>query len=118
MTVEEVAKYPRLHPRCGTSFLFIVVLTSVVVFSLVPSDNLVMRIVYRVLLIPVLAGLSFEVLLLSNKYRDSAVIRLLTVPGMAFQRLTTKEPEPDMIEVAIRALDEVRRLEEAQGGES
>ena len=118
MTVEEVAKYPRLHPRCGTSFLFIVVLTSVVVFSLVPSDNLVMRIVYRVLLIPVLAGLSFEVLLLSNKHQDSAVIRLMTAPGLWFQRLTTKEPEPDMIEVAIRALDEVRRLEEAQGGES
>ncbi len=118
MTVEEVATYPRLHPRCGTSFLFIVVLTSVVVFSLVPSDNLVMRIVYRVLLIPVLAGLSFEVLLLSNKHQDSAVIRLMTAPGLWFQRLTTKEPEPDMIEVAIRALDEVRRLEEAQGGES
>ena len=117
MTVEEVAKYPRLHPRCGTSFLFIVVLTSVVVFSLVPSDSLVMRIVYRVLLIPVLAGLSFEVLLLSNKYIDSPIIKLMTVPGLAFQRLTTKEPEPDMLEVAIRALDEVRRLEGAQGRE-
>ncbi len=111
MTVDEVARYPRLHPRCGTSFLFIVVLTSVVVFSLVPSDNLVMRMVYRVLLIPVLAGLSFEVLLLSNKHLDSPIIKLMTVPGLAFQRLTTKEPEPDMLEVAIRALDEVRRLE-------
>jgi uncharacterized protein YqhQ len=111
MTVEEVAKYPRLHPRCGTSFLFIVVLTSVVVFSLVPSDNLVMRIAYRVLLIPLLAGLSFEVLLLSNKYIDSPIIKLMTVPGLAFQRLTTKEPEPDMLEVAIKALEEVRRLE-------
>ncbi|MCK4438753.1 DUF1385 domain-containing protein, partial [Candidatus Bathyarchaeota archaeon] len=60
---------------------------------------------------------SFEVLRLSDKYRDSAIIRLMTVPGLAFQRLTTKEPEPDMIEVAIRALDEVRRLEGAQGGE-
>jgi len=117
MTVEEVAGYPRIHPRCGTSFLFIVVLISVVVFSLIPSESLVLRIAYRVLLIPVLAGLSFEVLRLSDKYRDSAIIRLMTVPGLAFQRLTTKEPEPDMIEVAIRALDEVRRLEEAQGGE-
>jgi len=117
MTVEEVAAYPRIHPRCGTSFLFIVVLTSVVVFSLIPSKSLVMRIAYRVLLIPVLAGLSFEVLRLSDRYRDSAVMRLMIVPGLAFQRLTTKEPEPDMIEVAIRALDEVRRLEGAQGGE-
>ena len=117
MTVDEVAGYPRIHPRCGTSFLFIVVLTSVVVFSLIPSESLVMRIAYRVLLIPVLAGLSYEVLRLSDKYRDSAVIRLMTVPGLAFQRLTTKEPEPDMIEVAIRALEEVRRLEGAQGGE-
>lgn len=117
MTVDEVAAYPRIHPRCGTSFLFIVVLTSVVVFSLIPAQGFAVRIAYRVLLIPVLAGLSFEVLRLSDRYRDSAVMRLLTVPGMAFQRLTTKEPEPDMIEVAIRALDEVRRLEGAQGGE-
>ncbi|MCK4399523.1 DUF1385 domain-containing protein [Candidatus Bathyarchaeota archaeon] len=117
MTVEEAAAYPRIHPRCGTSFLFIVVLISVVVFSLIPSESLVLRIAYRVLLIPVLAGVSFEVLRLSDKYRDSAIIRLMTVPGLAFQRLTTKEPEPDMIEVAIRALDEVKRLEEAQGGE-
>ena len=118
MTVEEAAAYPRIHPRCGTSFLFIVVLTSVVVFSLIPSESLATRIAYRVLLIPVLTGVSFEVLRLSDKYRDSAIIRLMTVPGLAFQRLTTKEPEPDMIEVAIRALDEVRRLEGAQGGES
>jgi uncharacterized protein YqhQ len=112
MTVDEVAGYPRIHPRCGTSFLFIVVLTSVVVFSLIPSHSLVLRIAYRVLLIPVLAGLSFEVLRLSDRHRDSPVIRLMTVPGLAFQRLTTKEPEPEMIEVAIRALDEVRRLDE------
>ena len=118
MTVEEVSGYPRIHPRCGTSFLFIVVLISVVVFSLIPSHSLALRIAYRVLLIPVLAGLSFEVLRLSDRYRDSLVIRLMTVPGLAFQRLTTKEPEPDMIEVAIRALDEVRRLEGAQGEES
>jgi len=117
MTVDMVVGYPRIHPRCGTSFLFIVVLTSVVVFSLIPSHSLALRIAYRVLLIPVLAGLSFEVLRLSDKHRDSPIIRLMTVPGLAFQRLTTKEPEPDMIEVAIKALEEVRHLDEA-GAES
>ena len=117
LTVDEVAGYPRIHPRCGTSFLFIVVLTSVAVFSLIPSHSLALRMAYRVLLIPLLAGLSFEVLRLSDRYRDSPIIRLMTVPGLWFQRLTTKEPEPDMVEVAIRALEEVRRLDEA-GAES
>ncbi len=114
LTVEEVEGYPRIHPRCGTSFLFIVVLISVVVFSLIPSYSLMLRIAYRVLLIPLLAGLSYEALRLSDRHRDSPVIRLMTVPGLAFQRLTTKEPMPDMIEVAIKALDEVRRLDEAE----
>jgi len=118
MTVDEAAAYPRIHPRCGTSFLFIVVLTSVVVFSLIPAKGFAARIAYRVLLIPVLAGLSYELLRLSDRHRDSAIIRLMTAPGLAFQRLTTKEPEPDMIEVAIRALDEVRRLGGAESGEN
>ncbi|MBN2334306.1 DUF1385 domain-containing protein [Candidatus Bathyarchaeota archaeon] len=111
LTAESVAAYPRLHSRCGTSFLFIVVLTSVVLFSLIRAEGLAARIMYRVLLIPVLAGVSYELLKLSDRHRDSAAMRLVIVPGLLFQRLTTKEPEPGMIEVAVAALNEVRRLD-------
>jgi len=110
MDAESVSKYPRLNPRCGTSFLFIVVIMSIVLFSLIPRAGLLMRIAYRMLLIPVIGAVSYELLKLSDKHRDSSIMKIIITPGLAFQRLTTKEPDEDMIEVAVKALEEVKKL--------
>ncbi len=110
MEVANVKRYSRLHPRCGTSFLFIVLIISIVLFSLLPSMDYAWRLSSRLLLIPVISGISYELLRLSGRYRDSAVMKIFTVPGMAFQRLTTKEPTDDMLEVSIKAVQEVNKL--------
>ena len=105
-----VKNYSRLHPRCGTSFLFITVIVSIVLFSVMPDWGFAVRLAYRLLLIPVIGGISYELLRLSGRYRDSIVMRIFTLPGLAFQRLTTREPSEDMIEVAVKAVEEVSRL--------
>jgi uncharacterized protein YqhQ len=110
MDVANAKKFSRLHPRCGTSFLFIVLVVSIVLFSVIPNFDFAVRLASRVLLIPVIAGVSYELLRLSGRYSDSLVMRIFTAPGLAFQRLTTKEPSDDMIEVALRAVQEVDSL--------
>jgi uncharacterized protein YqhQ len=107
LEIPKVKEFSRLHPRCGTSFLFIVLIISIVLFSIIPSADYVVRLAYRILLIPVVASISYELLRLSGKYRNSIVIKILTAPGLAFQLLTTKEPSDDMIEVSVKALQEV-----------
>ena len=114
MDTETVAGFSRLNPRCGTSFLFIVVIISILVFSVLPRSTFAVRIAYRIVLIPVLGAISYEILKLSAKYRDSPIMQLVIAPGLAMQRLTTQEPEPDMIEVAVKALEEVKRLNEPE----
>ena len=110
LDVANVKRYSRLHPRCGTSFIFIIVIVSIVLFSLMPNNGFAWRLAYRVLLIPVIAGISYELLRLSGKYRNSPVTKVLTAPGLLFQRLTTKEPSDDMLEVSIKAVQEASRL--------
>jgi len=110
LDVEHVKKYSRLHPRCGTSFLFIVLIISIVLFSILPNFGYWINLSYRILLIPVIAGISYELLRLSGKYRNSPVTKILTAPGLGFQRLTTKEPSDDMLEVSIKAVQEVTKL--------
>jgi uncharacterized protein YqhQ len=110
MDVEHVKRFSRLHPRCGTSFLFIVLVISIALFSLMPDIGFAWRIAFRILLIPVIAGISYELLKLSGKYRTSIVSRVLTAPGMGFQLLTTKEPTDDMLEVSIVAVQKVTEL--------
>jgi len=110
LEIPKVKDFPRLHPRCGTSFLFIVIIISIVIFSIMPSADYAVRLAYRILLIPVIAGISYELLRLSGKYRNSVVIKILTAPGLAFQLLTTKEPSDDMLEVSVKALQEVTKL--------
>jgi uncharacterized protein YqhQ len=110
LEVANVKKFSRLHVRCGTSFIFIVVLVSILLFSIMPNKGFIARLSYRVLLIPVIGAISYELLRLSGRYKDSIVTRILTAPGLAFQRLTTREPDNDMIEVAIKAVEEVNRL--------
>ena len=113
MDVENVRRYSRLHPRCGTSFIFIIIIVSIVLFSLMPDLGFYIRLAYRILLIPVLAGVSYELLRLSGKYRKSIITKVFTFPGLAFQRLTTKEPSDDMLEVSIKAVCEATKLAEA-----
>jgi uncharacterized protein YqhQ len=115
LEVEHVRKYSRLHPRCGTSFLFIVLIISIVLFTLMPDYGYGWRIAYRILLIPVIAGISYELLRLSGKHRNNPVSRVLTAPGMAFQLLTTKEPSDDMLEVSIAAVKKVTEITAPEG---
>ncbi|MDH5460972.1 MAG: DUF1385 domain-containing protein [Candidatus Bathyarchaeota archaeon] len=110
LNAANVKKFSRLHPRCGTSFIFIVLLVSILLFSIMPELGFALRLAYRVLLIPVIGAISYELLKLSDRYKDSMIMRILTIPGLAFQRLTTREPDDDMIEVAVKTMKEVRRL--------
>ncbi|MDH5266255.1 MAG: DUF1385 domain-containing protein [Candidatus Bathyarchaeota archaeon] len=110
LKVVNVKRFSRLHPRCGTSFIFIVLLVSILLFSIMPDLGFFARLAYRVLLIPVIGAVSYELLKLSGRYKDSIITRILTMPGLAFQRLTTREPDDDMMEVAIKAVEEVSRL--------
>lgn len=110
LDVANVKDYSRLHPRCGTSFLFITVIVSIVLFSVMPDWGFAVRLAYRLILIPVIGSISYELLRLSGRYRDSIVMRIFTLPGLAFQRLTTREPSEDMIEVAVKAVEEVSKL--------
>ena len=106
LTVENVRKSSRQHKRCGTSFLFLVLAISIVLLLLIRVDSAVMRVVVRILLLPVIAGVSYEVLKLAGR-SDNILISLISSPGLANQKLTTKEPDDDMIEVAIRAVEAV-----------
>lgn len=110
LDVANVKQHSRLHPRCGTSFIFLIVIVSIVLYSLLQTPDIITRLVYRVALIPIIAGISYELLRLSGKYRNSPVTKVLTAPGLLFQRLTTKEPSDDMLEVSIRAVQEANRL--------
>lgn len=104
LNVDNVKKYSTLHPRCGTSFIFIVLILSILVFSLLGKQTLLLRIAYRVAIIPLIAGLSYEILKLSAKNMDKVFIKWVVMPGLWFQKLTTKEPDAAQIEVAIKAL--------------
>lgn len=106
LTVENVRKSSRQHKRCGTSFLFLVLAISIVLLLLIHVDSAVMRVVVRILLLPVIAGISYEVLKLAGRSYN-ILINLISSPGLAIQKLTTKEPDDDMIEVAIQAVEAV-----------
>lgn len=110
LTVENARAQSRLHPRCGTSFLLFVLLVSILVFSFIPK-TLPFLIMYggRLLLVPVIAGLSYEVLRFTAKHQAAPLFALLVAPGLALQRITTQEPTDDMLEVAIAALEEALR---------
>jgi len=104
LNVDNVKKYSTLHPRCGTSFIFIVLVMSILVFALLGKQTLLLRIAYRVAIIPILAGLSYEILKLSAKNMNKTLIKWAVMPGLWFQKLTTSEPDNAQIEVAIEAL--------------
>jgi uncharacterized protein YqhQ len=111
LTVENVRKQGRLHPRCGTSFILFVLVISIMIFSVISWNSLLMRVALKVILFPVVAGLSYELLKYAGK-NDGPVIRALSYPGLMLQKLTTKEPDDGQIEVAIAAMKAVLKEEE------
>jgi uncharacterized protein YqhQ len=106
LTVDAVRKYPTAHPRCGTEFLVAVILVSIVVFSLVGRQAIPVMIASRIVLIPVIAGISYELLRFGARHRASRIVRWLFQPGIWVQKITTKQPTDDMLEVAIVSLEQ------------
>ena len=114
LTLENVRKYSPLHPRCGTSFLMIVMVVSILVFSFIPQPwPFMYKFLSRIVFIPLIAGTSFELLKLSAKWDHHPVMHFLITPGLMLQRLTTREPDDAQLEVALSAMIEVLKLEEA-----
>ena len=111
LTVENVQKSSRLHYRCGSSFILFTVIVGVFVYLLFPIDSLWLRLLSRVALIPVVLGISFEVLQLTNKLRDVPVLKWLGLPGLWLQLLTTKEPDNSQAEIAILSFKELLKME-------
>ena len=112
---DTVDRYSTLHVRCGTNFLLIVMILTIFVFAFFGTPSLPWRIGSRILAIPIIAGLAFEALRLGARYQRSSVMRALMAPGLWLQKVTTKPPARDQIEVAIAAFREVRRVEGAEG---
>ena len=107
LTVENVMASSRLHKRCGTSFMLFVMFISIIVFMIVKVDDPMMRVLVRILLVPVIAGISYEVIRLAGNNSNNILIKLISAPGMWLQTLTTKEPTEDMVEVAIKSVEAV-----------
>ena len=108
LTPESVQSFPRLHPRCGTSFLFIVVVISIIAFTFIGKPRHIGDHLLRIAALPLIAGVAFEFIRLSGKYYGRPWVRALVWPGMQFQRLTTREPDLTMCAVAIAAIEKVR----------
>ncbi|USG63663.1 DUF1385 domain-containing protein [Brevibacillus ruminantium] len=108
LTVENVQKFSTLHYRCGSSFLIFTVIIGVVIYSLFTYDTLWDRVVQRIVLLPVVIGVSYEFLQWTNKLRDTPVLRYLGYPGLWLQKITTREPDDSQVEVAIAAFEKMR----------
>jgi len=116
VTVENAQTFSTLHPRCGTSFLLVVMLVSIAVYTLLPFDSFLLKLAGRIVLLPLIAGLSYEAVRYAAKHR-SGLLATLTAPGLWLQRITTQPPNDDQTTVAIRALEGALALEESQGGQ-
>jgi len=111
LTTQNVKKFATMHPRCGTSFLIIVFILSIIVFSFVTHPNLFIKFGARLVLIPFIAGVSYELLKASARLKGNILVKALVYPGIALQRITTKRPDNKQIEVAIKSLNAVIRAE-------
>ena len=116
VTVQNAQQFQTWHPRCGTSFLLVVMVLSTLIYMLVPIQGFAAKMLFRVAMLPVIAGLSYELIRFAAK-SPGIGMRLLTAPGLWLQRITTKPPSDDQAEVAIHALDRAMALETRQGGE-
>jgi uncharacterized protein YqhQ len=110
---ENVRKYSTMHVRCGTSFLLIVMIVALLIFALLGKQPMIWRIISRILLIPVIAGISYELIRLAGKFSKYKVVNILFYPGLLLQKITTKEPDNDQIEVAISSFKKVIEAEKA-----
>lgn len=117
LTPENAKKYSRFHPRCGTSFLLIMVILSIIIFSFVTWENILLRVIIKIILIPVIVGIGYELLRFSGKHQ-TGIVRILCWPGLQLQRLTTREPNKAQLEVALAALKAVLDPKEASRAES
>jgi len=106
LTPENAAKYSRLHKRCGTSFLLIVMVVSIICFMFIRVDNMALKIVLRVILVPVIAGVSFEIIQWAGR-SESCLVNIVSKPGLMLQKLTTREPDLEMLEVAIASIEAI-----------
>jgi len=105
LTVANVKKYSTLHPRCGTNFVLIVLILSILVYTVIPKDySFWLKFGLRVLLLPVIAGISYEILKMCGKHRHSILMKIVAAPGLAVQYITTREPDDKQLEVGIAAL--------------
>jgi uncharacterized protein YqhQ len=111
LTVDNARPQPRQHPRCGTSFLMVVMLVSILLFSIIKFDSLLFNFLVRIALMPVVAGLSYEIIRLSAKKESGAFFKIITRPGVWLQNITTKEPDDSQLEVALEALKASLKLE-------
>ena len=107
LTVENARIQPRLHPRCGTSFMFLVMMVSILVFSVVHTESVWLRMLLRIVLLPVTVGISYELIKYAGRH-DNWFTRIISAPGKALQLITTQEPDDSMLEVAIRSLELVK----------
>jgi uncharacterized protein YqhQ len=115
VTVENAQKFTTFHPRCGTSFLLVVMLIAMVIYTLIPVEGFVAKFVERIVLLPVIAGVSYEMIRFAAK-RRTGLLATVTAPGLWLQRITTQPPADDQTAVAIHALEGAMALEESQGG--
>lgn len=116
LTVENAQKFSTYHPRCGTSFLLVVMAIAIVIYALVPFESFAMKFLSRVALLPVIAGVSYEMIRYAAKYRGG-LMATLTAPGLWLQRITTQPPSDEQTAVAIHALEGALTIERSQGGE-
>jgi uncharacterized protein YqhQ len=116
VTVENAQKFVTFHPRCGTSFLLVVMVISMIVYALVPVDGFVEKFLVRIAMLPVIVGLSYELIRYAAK-KQGTLMGLLSAPGLWLQRITTKPPDDGQTAVAIDALEHAMALEAKQGGE-
>ena len=110
LTVENVQRYSTLHPRCGTAFLLIVMVVSIVMFAFLGWPDLLTRIASRIVLLPVVAGVSYEIIRFAGR-SENRFVQIAILPGLWLQKLTTRQPDDSQVEVAIQALEAVRPAE-------
>lgn len=113
LTIENARSMSRFHPRCGTSFLLIVLIVSIFVFSLIPKDShFLIKFGSRIIFMPLIAGISYEILKLSGKHADNVIVKILIAPGLWLQKITTREPDDSMLEVAMISIKEALRKDD------
>jgi len=104
LTPENVRKFKRFHPRCGTSFIFVMLLLSIIIGAALPWSNAILRTVLKILIMPISVGLGFEFIMFAGKHSNNFIVKILAAPGLWMQRITTREPDDSQLEIAICAL--------------